>query len=110
MSFTPGQDLVNGGVARGAAWEKTYRDQMYHQPADEYSPDWDFTGMAADTELLHAVGLRLANSTEWPQWSPDSEFRAKRDETAAIRGEQAASPPPPPAQVPEPKPAKGERG
>jgi Zn-dependent M28 family amino/carboxypeptidase len=110
MSFTPGQDLVNGGLARGAAWETTYRDKMYHQPADEYSPDWDFTGMAADTELLHGVGLRLANSTEWPQWSPDSEFRAKRDETAAIRGEQAAPPPPPPAAVPAPAPRKGERG
>ena len=110
LSFSPGQDLVKGGVARAEAWSKNYTAKMYHQPADEYSPDWDFTGMAADTELLHAVGLRLANSTEWPQWSPDSEFRAKRDETAAIRGEQAAPLPPPPAPVPAPAPKKGERG
>ena len=87
MSFGPGQDLVNGGVARAEAWQENYTTKMYHQPDDECSPDWDFTGMAEDAELLHAVGLRLANSSEWPNWSPDSEFRAARDRTAAERGE-----------------------
>ncbi|HEU5481472.1 MAG TPA: M28 family metallopeptidase, partial [Sphingomicrobium sp.] len=104
LSFTRGEDLVNGGVERMRAWEANYRSTMYHQPADEYSPDWDFTGVAEDAELLHAVGLRLANSTEWPNWSPDSEFRAERDKTAAERGAAAV----PPAQVQPPK--KGERG
>jgi len=105
LSFTPGQDLVNGGVPRAQAWETKYRADMYHQPDDEFDPSWDFTGMALDAELLHAVGLRLANSNEWPNWSLDSEFRAARDATASQRGEPA----PPPA--PAPNPAKpGERG
>ena len=104
MSFGPGQDLINGGVARAKAWQENYTTKMYHQPDDEYSPDWDFTGMAEDAELLHAVGLRLANSNAWPNWSSDSEFRAARDRTAAERGETAApSAPPPPKK-------KGERG
>ena len=90
LSFTPGQDLVKGGVARAEAWDKTYTTKMYHQPADEYSPDWDFTGMAQDAELLHGVGLRLANSRDWPNWSQDSEFRAARDATAAERGQAPA--------------------
>ena len=85
LSFTRGDDLVNGGVERMRAWEVNYRDNMYHQPADEFSPDWDFTGIAQDAELLHAVGLRLANSCEWPNWSADSEFRAARDRSAAER-------------------------
>jgi len=96
LSFTPGQDLVNGGVPRAEAWSKNYTANMYHQPADEYSPDWDFTGMAQDAELLHGVGERLANSRDWPNWSPDSEFRAARDASAAER--EAATP------------KKGERG
>ncbi|HEX6604138.1 MAG TPA: M28 family metallopeptidase [Sphingomicrobium sp.] len=99
LSFTPGQDLINGGVARAEAWSKNYTTNMYHQPADEFSPDWDFSGMAEDAALLHAVGLRLANSREWPNWSPDSEFRAARDRSAAERGETAAT-----------APRKGERG
>jgi len=105
FSFGSGQDLVNGGVARAEAWSDNYTDKMYHQPADEYSPDWDFTGIAADGALLHAVGLRLANSHEWPNWSPDSEFRAARDQTASERGETSA-----PAATPAPAPQKGERG
>jgi Zn-dependent M28 family amino/carboxypeptidase len=108
LSFTPGQDLVTGGVARAQAWETRYRAEMYHQPADEFDPSWDFTGMVQDAELLHAVGLRLANSNSWPDWSPDSEFRAVRDRSAGERG----IPPAVPIQgTPAPDPAKpGERG
>ena len=105
MSFGPGQDLVNGGVARAQAWGANYTAKMYHQPDDEYSPDWDFTGLVQDAELLHAVGLRLANSSDWPNWSADSEFRAARDRTAGQRG-QASAPPAPAAQPASP----GERG
>ncbi|MEP7315266.1 MAG: M28 family metallopeptidase [Sphingomicrobium sp.] len=85
LSFSPGMDLVNGGVPRAEAWAKNYTTNMYHQPADEWSADWEWTGVAADAELLHAVGLRLANSRDWPNWSADSEFRAARDKTAAQR-------------------------
>ena len=85
ISFGPGMDLVNGGLARGEAWSKMYTATMYHQPADEWSAQWDFSGMAQDTRLLHALGKRLANSREWPNWSQDSEFRATRDKTAAQR-------------------------
>ncbi len=85
MSFSGGQDLINGGVARAQAWQANYTAKMYHQPDDEYDPSWDFTGIAQDAELLHAVGLHLANSCEWPNWSQDSEFRAARDRSAAER-------------------------
>ena len=51
--------------------------------------------------MLHAVGERLANSREWPNWAPDSEFRAARDRTAADSGEAPARPA---------SPGKGERG
>ena len=109
LSFTPGQDLVTGGVARAQAYAADYTARLYHQPDDEWSADWDLTGMAADAELLHAVGLRLANSPDWPNWSADSEFRAARDRSAAERGDavtvpaQSPAPPPPPAR-------SGERG
>ena len=85
ISFKPGLDLVRGGTARGEAWAKNYTTTMYHQPADEWSPQWDFTGMAQDATLLHSLGKRLASSRLWPNWSKDSEFRAARDRTAALR-------------------------
>ena len=99
MSFGSGQDLVNGGVARAQAWQANYTARMYHQPADEYDASWDFTGIAQDAELLHAVGLHLANSCEWPNWSQDSEFRAARDRSAAERqGACAAAQPAKPGE------------
>ncbi len=104
ISFGDGNDLVNGGIKRGEALAKEYTEKHYHQPSDEWSPSWDFRGMAEDTNLLHKLGRDLANSRAWPNWSPDSEFRAARDRTAGERGESAA-PPAPAAQ-----PTKGERG
>lgn len=97
ISFKPGNDLVNGGTERGEALAADYTAKRYHQPDDEFDPTWDFRGMAEDANLLHLVGERLANSREWPNWSPDSEFRATRDQSAAERGEA------PPTR-------KGERG
>ncbi|HYI42165.1 MAG TPA: M28 family metallopeptidase [Sphingomicrobium sp.] len=91
LSFKAGQDLVNGGRERGAALAKEYTANRYHQPDDEYNPQWDFSGIVKDAVLLHAVGRDLANSREWPNWSSDSEFRGTRDATAAERGTAAAA-------------------
>ena len=103
VSFDSGEDLVNGGTARGEALARDYTDKRYHQPDDEYSASWDFSGMVDDAKLLHAVGRSLANSNLWPQWSQDSEFRATRDRTAA---ERTGAPAPAPALPAAP----GERG
>ena len=85
ISFDGGNDLVNGGVKRGEELAEAYVRDRYHQPADEWSPDWDLTGMVNDLGLLYTLGSNLANSREWPNWSPDSEFRRERDKTSALR-------------------------
>jgi Zn-dependent M28 family amino/carboxypeptidase len=85
ISFQNGDDLLKGGRERGEKLSKAYTADRYHQPADEWSADWDLSGMAEDLSMLQALGLRLANSREWPNWSPDSEFRAIRDKSASQR-------------------------
>src|SRR6476469_756872 len=105
ISFGDGDDLVSGGIKRGEALNAEYVEKHYHQPSDEWSPTWDFRGMAEDANLLHMLGRDLANSRAWPDWSSDSEFRAIRDRSAAERGGAA----PAPASAPE-QPRKGERG
>ena len=102
ISFGEGNDLVNGGIPRGEALDKEYVEKHYHQPSDEWSSSWDFTGMAQDVQLLHNLGRDLANSRAWPNWSADSEFRATRDKSAADRPGDAG------AGAAAPK--KGERG
>lgn len=85
ISFKAGNDLVNGGTARGEAIAREYTEKRYHQPDDEFQSAWDFRGQAEDAQLLHMLGERLANSREWPNWSSDSEFRATRDKSGADR-------------------------
>ncbi len=85
VSFDSGNDWVDGGLAAGKAESEDYSKNRYHQPADEWNAKWPFTGMVKDLELVYKVGSDLADSTQWPDWATDSEFRAARDATAAQR-------------------------
>jgi Zn-dependent M28 family amino/carboxypeptidase len=56
-----------------------YNKEDYHQPSDHVKPDWDLSGAVEDTELMAAVGYRVANADKLPEWKPGNEFRAKRE-------------------------------
>tara|TARA_R110000868_G_scaffold73955_1_gene214021 strand:+ start:3719 stop:5341 length:1623 start_codon:yes stop_codon:yes gene_type:complete len=57
-----------------------YRENKYHQPADEYIPGvTELSGIQFDAQLLFQVGLRLSNETYFPKWYPTSEFKAARE-------------------------------
>ena len=85
LSFGSGRDLVKGGVEAGKAAQEAYTRDKYHQPADEFDPNWDLSGMAQDLTIAFDLGQQLANSREWPDWKPGSEFKAARDKTADQR-------------------------
>jgi len=71
----------------GIAWKQKYYEdftaQKYHKVGDQYSPDADLRGGVEDLALLYAVGTRLAGEKSFPNWNPDSEFRAARDRSRA---------------------------
>jgi Zn-dependent M28 family amino/carboxypeptidase len=57
-----------------------YWANIYHKPNDEFNKDSaDLYGLVEDAELFYKVGLNLANSTEWPKWNDDSEFKSVRE-------------------------------
>ncbi|MFV0624765.1 M28 family peptidase [Sphingomonas sp. ac-8] len=85
ISYDAGQELVNGGAARGKQLADVYTRDRYHQPADEYDASWNTDSWQGDLALLYRLGDRLANGRTWPNWSADSEFRAAREATAAQR-------------------------
>jgi Zn-dependent M28 family amino/carboxypeptidase len=76
-------DLVIGGTAAAAAIRDDYRINHYHQPSDEFNPNWDLTGVIDDLQALYTLGDTLANSDRWPNWYKDNEFRAIRDKSMA---------------------------
>lgn len=56
------------------AWTET----KYHQPSDEYDPNWDLRGAVQDVRLLYHVGLLAATRPDLPKWNPGDEFEAAR--------------------------------
>ncbi len=78
-----GIDFVDGGETAGRAAGEDYTAHRYHQPTDEYTDDWDLTGMAQSMNILYEVGARIANSSDWPNWRDGNEFRAIRDASRA---------------------------
>lgn len=85
MSIGSGIDMENGGIARGRALQADYVKNRYHQPADQYDPNWDLSGMVQETEVLYDLGRKLATSREWPEWKAGAEFKAERDKTRSQR-------------------------
>ncbi|HYD28738.1 M28 family metallopeptidase [Brevundimonas sp.] len=71
-------------AARNAARDE-YGSRRYHQADDEWSPDWDLRGQIEDLEVALWIGRDLANSRDWPEWKPGSEFGPARAASAAAR-------------------------
>ena len=62
-------------------WRQEYIAKRYHQPSDEYSPEWSFEGMVQDTQAAFLVGVHIANSSKMPQWRKGDEFEKIRLES-----------------------------
>lgn len=69
------------GVEYVKEQKEHYVSTDYHQPSDEYSDDWDMSGMVQDGTLFYEIGKKLSNDiTLWPKWKEGSEFKAIREE------------------------------
>ncbi|MEZ4701285.1 MAG: M28 family metallopeptidase [Rhodothermales bacterium] len=75
----PGIDDVARGEAYGIQMREDYTANRYHKPADEFDPNWDFSGAVQDLRLLLTVGYRVANTDHWPTWNDGTEFKAIRE-------------------------------
>ncbi len=76
-----GSDWVKGGKAAGEAAAERYNKEAYHGPADEFDPNWDWSGMLQDGELFYRLGRSLAMTSDWPNWHLTDEFRSIRDKS-----------------------------
>ena len=78
-----GVDKVDGGPAAGKAMADSYIENRYHKPGDEYSKDWDLSGMEEDITALYTLGRDIAKSSDWPTWYEGNEFEAIRKASLA---------------------------
>ena len=85
MALAGAYDMVEGGRPAGERWLDAFTATCYHQTCDAWAPTWNLQGAAQETELFYAIGNRLANSRDWPQWNATSEFAKVRAASAAAR-------------------------
>ncbi|WP_346839643.1 M28 family metallopeptidase [Microbulbifer sp. SAOS-129_SWC] len=85
LYFESGSDSYAHGRAWGEQQKENYTAHDYHKPSDEYDPNWNLKGAAMDLQIGLEVGLKLANSHDWPNWYEGNEFRAIRDKSADQR-------------------------
>ena len=78
-----GRELVGKPAGLGDQLETEWILKHYHKPSDEVTQDWDLSGAVQDAQLLFEVGWQVANGDAFPQWKPDAEFKARREETLA---------------------------
>ena len=78
VSIGAGNDYVGKPADWGRQQAEAYTAEHYHQPSDEYRPDFDLSGAVQLAELIASFGLQLASNPDRPKWNPDSEFAGVR--------------------------------
>lgn len=85
MGIAGASDLVEGGREAGQKWVDDYTGKCYHQACDAWDASWNLDGAVQDISVFYQIGDELVRSNKWPDWKADSEFKALRDESAAVR-------------------------
>ncbi|MDE3199110.1 MAG: M20/M25/M40 family metallo-hydrolase, partial [Acidobacteriota bacterium] len=74
-----GIDYIGKPADYGHKTRDAYTANDYHKPSDEVKPDWDLSGAVEDLKVFSEVGYRVAQSDQYPEWKPGTEFKAKRE-------------------------------
>ena len=79
ISIAAGEDFVDRPAGWGKQQAEEYTARRYHQPSDEYRPDFDLTGAAQLARIVYKLGMQLGNAETIPTWNADAEFKAVRE-------------------------------
>ena len=86
FSIGQGTDLLGKPADLGKKLLDDYRANHYHQPSDQFDPNWDWSSAVQMGQLGFWLGWDAANSPDKPNWKPGDEFRVARDRSlAALR-------------------------
>ena len=81
--FAEGTDVIGKPAGWGREQIEKWETNIYHQPTDEYSPDWDLAGAVEDVQLDFWLGCKIADADAMPAWNPGDEFEAARKKALA---------------------------
>ena len=83
VSIGPGIDFAGRPESWGKERDEDYTAHRYHQPSDEYSPNFDLTGATQLADVVLGFGTSLANASALPTWSTGAEFHRQAAHGAA---------------------------
>lgn len=75
VSIGEGDTFVGRPEGWGKERAEDYTANRYHQPGDQYAPNWDLRGAVQLSTIILDLTRQLAESREWPTWSATAEFR-----------------------------------
>jgi Zn-dependent M28 family amino/carboxypeptidase len=77
ISLKAGEDFVGRPKGWGETQFQAYNTAHYHQPSDEYDPNWNYQGLIQLAEVAMAIGVRAANAPALQRFNPNDEFAKK---------------------------------
>jgi Zn-dependent M28 family amino/carboxypeptidase len=78
LSLSAPRDYIGREPGYAKRIRNEYNDTDYHQPGDEYRPDWDMSGAIEDMKLLAELGWAVANGADVPAYHRDEPFGRAR--------------------------------
>jgi Zn-dependent M28 family amino/carboxypeptidase len=78
ISLKEGNNYVGHTKDWGEEQFRAYNTAHYHQPSDELRDTWDFRGMIQEADIALAIGMKIANAPQMPQFNEGDEFAKKR--------------------------------
>jgi Zn-dependent M28 family amino/carboxypeptidase len=73
-----GTDFIGKPAGWGKEMAEDYVTHRYHQPSDQFDPNWTYDGFIEDTRLGFFAALSIANNPTLPTWNKGDEFEAAR--------------------------------
>ena len=78
LNAASGMDHRSKGKVWGRQQREAYGRRNYHKPSDEYTSDWDLSGMLEDIRFYFDVGYRLSMEASFPQFKKDNPYQAAK--------------------------------
>jgi Zn-dependent M28 family amino/carboxypeptidase len=81
FSIAQGSEVAGKPAGYGTNLIREYDAKRYHQPSDEYSADWDFSGLELLARFTMLLGVNTANLDTLPTWNSGDEFLPARQQS-----------------------------
>jgi len=81
VNIQPGSTIEGHLSEWGKEQVEKYRNEMYHQPSDEFPPDANLAGVEQIARFTFQFGYRIAGLKEFPVWNENEQFKKIREES-----------------------------